>query len=130
MTTDTIQAAIDALEGFGRCTNLEDFLCHWHKAYPSIAQLRAQQSAQGWQTIDTAPRDGTEVRLASTLNWGEFSRDPLEPKVGSGFCDMGAFWYVTDADRWRSRIGFYVQNPTHWMPLSQLPATIKAAGGE
>ena len=64
-----------------------------------------------WQTIDTAPKDGTEILLAS--------------KNGSRVCywDSGRFfegWFIPASDA-HDCGGTYAAAPTHWMPLPEPP---------
>lgn len=77
----------------------------WHEAEAEITRLR---EAQGWQPIETAPKDGTPV-----LAW-----------------DEGAVCIVTwvsgdsvDPDGW-----YDVQRldpaPTHWQPLPPAPVEV------
>ena len=74
-----------------------------------------------WQTIDTAPRDGTPI-----LGWvdGEYSTVAWwsSPKIDS----PGGWWslcipgsYAEDGE-W---------NPTHWMSLPDAPSHLDKLGG-
>lgn len=54
-----------------------------------------------WQTMDTAPKDGTEILLWDIKN----------------FAIVG-YWHRV-ADHWTS--GDYALVPTHWMPLPEGP---------
>ena len=63
-----------------------------------------------WQPIETAPKDGTEIRLRATfLNYYQYG-------VGSFAVHMGG-----DPPEWRMKskdIGWCRANPpTHWQPL-------------
>ena len=58
-----------------------------------------------WQAIDTAPKDGTMVWL-------------FEPHSQGGFMFAGC----TGLDgTWRNNLDLLEQNPTHWMPLPDMP---------
>lgn len=73
--------------------------------------IRAALSAQQWQDISTAPRDGTHIlvtRVPAT------TRPPIN-KVRWGKGKLGvARWIIS------SRLGLQYE-PTHWMPLPQPP---------
>lgn len=55
-----------------------------------------------WQTIDTAPKDGTEVLL-----W-----------LGD---DVALGYWREDAQAFDSEVGWIRPMPTHWMPLPDPP---------
>ena len=60
-----------------------------------------------WQPIETAPKDGTEI-LAWSRREGVF--------VVFWYTLMGGWcWTAHDLD------GDETMNPTHWMPLPELP---------
>jgi hypothetical protein len=67
------------------------------------AALAAAPPVDGWQPIETAPRDGT-------------------PVIGYWWhSDGGSFGVVVwDGDNWRENSDT-VDAPTHWMPLPQRP---------
>lgn len=56
-----------------------------------------------WKPIETAPRDGTRVLLATE----------------SGYIGL-AGWNSTD-EIWRSSMYGYVRDPKHWQPLPAPP---------
>jgi hypothetical protein len=73
-----------------------------------LAALREQEEArQGWQPIDTAPKDGSMVLLyretAYTARW-------LHSEV------MGPVWATPD--------GHVVFRATYWMPIPDAPTTL------
>ncbi|AEP08931.1 hypothetical protein [Micavibrio aeruginosavorus] len=120
MTTDPIQAAIDALE---KCRNyqigdeIDRIVC------PVIEQLRAHQSAQGWQPIETAPKDGTPfyARFKTPFRWWPYKKDAQRQGYPEGrWQEMNEYggWKNTDIV------------PEEWMPHEKHASTIKAAGGE
>lgn len=68
------------------------------RAAPPTAQ------AKGWRSIETAPRDGTEV-LANAAGLGH----------------VVAYWDDGES-QWGTGLGYLDSNaPTHWMPLPPLP---------
>ena len=67
-----------------------------------IAELEA---AQGWQPIETAPKDGTAMLVYPHLN------------------GCGAVARLTRYGQWLTLPGRYTVHPTHWMPLPAPPAT-------
>jgi hypothetical protein len=73
-----------------------------------------------WQTIDSAPKDGTELLL-------HFSPDRTPGRDGPGIDEGGViqgWWFSSPKeidDGWETIIGF-VGDPTHWMPLPPAPS--------
>jgi hypothetical protein len=78
---------------------------------------------RGWQPIETAPRDGTLVRVGwkepgdakmqewFTMRWGHIQRNSIfsPDKVGMWVSpDGGLTWTETDDG-----------GPTHWMPVPE-----------
>lgn len=74
-----------------------------------------------WQPIKTAPKDGREIRLATTLRWGVESKESGEDRIGSGFYDAGAFFWCKASRAWRNRIAFSMHSPSHWMECVEPP---------
>jgi hypothetical protein len=70
-------------------------------------------SATGWQPIETAPKDGTEI-----LIW--FTGRPPRPEIA-----VYAAYGPRDPWPWARRLGqageFHRKNCTHWMPLPAAP---------
>ena len=94
----------------GGCT---EFSCEWRKG--AEADLAALSAAgwvveQGWQPIETAPRDGTWIWC-----WHEEKR---WKRVGMRCKASGPRWYY-------SGTGFNAEYaddaPTHWRPLPAAP---------
>jgi hypothetical protein len=96
----------------------------------------------GWQPIETAPKDGTAI----LLSWFDAIDDYVEPDAAVA----GHWTHWADRSGWYLR-GFGVLNegggyfsgigessddgwpklhPTHWRPLPEPPAMLAAAGGE
>jgi hypothetical protein len=76
-------------------------------------------SAQGWQPIETAPKDGTEVMLhgpegLDVAEWHAETEDEFESGVivAPGF-DAGFFGRIYAAG--------CTEDPTHWQPLPPPP---------
>lgn len=74
----------------------------------------------GWQTIDSAPHDGTEIIIGAWVN-GEWRICQSSYQCDAGINTPDAYepsyWYwACDAD-WGGITDF--PNPTHWMPLTQ-----------
>lgn len=67
---------------------------------------RLREEPRGWQTIDTAPKDGTAVLL-----W----RDQVYPVRWTHSEVMGPVWATPD--------GHVIFNATHWMPSPGGPET-------
>ena len=76
------------------------------QALDAAARLRKERNNAGWQPIETAPKDGTQV----LLYWPIWSDTP-----GIG-CWLKNEWVVEGAL-------YSVEGPTHWMPLPKAPET-------
>jgi hypothetical protein len=93
-----------------------------------LEQVAAVPVPQGWQTIDSAPRDGTTIMVARDMgeSWGwvrgyaywdsvvtglAYGTDPIEVAgwISHGFSDPPG------------ELG--LGHPTHWMPLPPPPGT-------
>lgn len=71
----------------------------------------------GWQPIDTAPRDGTRVRLAHHSDVSSMKEKSISQIFGSWngrSWDLSAFFRVPGG-----RYGLMSNSPTHWMPLQE-----------
>jgi hypothetical protein len=78
--------------------------------------------AMTWQPIDSAPLDGTHVLVVYPMT-GTFHLEREPPRRISV-----AYWFVgpvCPAGRWRADDKWV--EPTHWMPLPELPAGEEAA---
>lgn len=95
-------------------------------------------SDQGWRTIDSAPKDGTEIILGAPAQ--EFHGKPVAPRstVGHWTTDEECQEYIGDCGGecrcpeyryhdpyWISWDGGFTEEnpPTHWMPLPPPPPT-------
>lgn len=72
--------------------------------------------SDGWQPIETAPRD------RRVLLWGRYWSD------GQGwFSDALSGWWSAELERWEANGGLHSYSfgvrPTHWMPLPAPPQT-------
>lgn len=74
-----------------------------------------------WKTIESAPKDGTEILLGVNLKWNKISLDKKEPRIGSGFFCAGAYWFDAKSNVWRNRIANFVTAPKAWMPIPAEP---------
>lgn len=79
--------------------------------------------AQEWQSIETAPKDGTKILLVELVNiWldGEMQEE-THPYVYSGF-------YNGDRQCWEClEYEAFPHEPTHWMLLPNTEAIVKAS---
>lgn len=73
-----------------------------------------------WQPIETAPKDGIRILLASDKLDYEIGGEEIERKIVLGFFLFGK-WYVADTCCYNIEIIC----PTHWMPLPELPTEYK-----
>lgn len=90
----------------------------YYRILEQQAIIRSQLSAQGWRTIDSAPRDGTEFNIPKSiiLSDGEY-------------VSLGR-WSIVHK-RWvASEIRAHIKykQPTHWMPLPEAPTPPEGAG--
>ncbi len=83
--------------------------------------------ARAWLPIESAPKDGTRLRLGHEKEPGFGKKDP------DGMCAVVGDW---DGKQWRlsayfiipgGRYGLMATAPTHWMPLPQPRTTGDAA---
>ncbi len=81
-------------------------------------------SPDGWQPIETAPRDGTEVLILrdGRLALGWWSDDPYRP-------EPVPFWHGTDVHDYGKKWAQKTQ-PTHWMPLPAAPSPAEPEAGQ
>ena len=79
-----------------------------------MAQLNFDMD--GWQPIETAPKDGTDVLCFCVEP--EFAEEE-NPHKEYRVCFYGQL--MPDYSCWMSHYG-YEQRPTHWMPLPKPPA--------
>ncbi|WP_334154762.1 DUF551 domain-containing protein [Agrobacterium pusense] len=85
----------------------------WHDKYEAttaaLAALSAQvQDVAGWQPIETAPKDGSEILAL-------WKRSQIQ---SNGY---GVVWFEDGS--WRKfDYECLVSDPTHWMPLPSVPA--------
>lgn len=100
------------------------------------AMLRAQPAAvpDGWQQIETAPKDGTNILCAWFTPRADGTRDYDSPMHvlawRDGWRDDGSGAWVLDGDwavhfvpsQWHENPPMLYGDPTHWHPLPQPPA--------
>lgn len=69
----------------------DEYMSHW--------------PTQGWQPIETAPKDGTEILV-----------------YAPGFCQTALWESYTFSEGWvNDSSGNWLNDPTHWMPLPEPP---------
>ena len=78
----------------------------------------------GWQPIETAPRDGTEILMTNGVN---VSSGQWFSEYGGTYDQEGAPNGDGCDDGWSDWSGGMQPDPTHWMPLPSPP--IEAAHG-
>lgn len=76
---------------------------------------------EGWQPIETAPKDGTPILAFHPFKFANDKEDAV--------CDVtawdvrGGFWFNRTASNYYQRCSEGAQ-PTHWMPLPPAPESI------
>lgn len=71
----------------------------------SFLERAAAEIINGWQPIDTAPRDGTEIIVC---------------QAGTGNVEFVRF-YADGEAAWLDRTCDEFFHPTHWMPIPESP---------
>ncbi len=93
----------------------------WQARQPEINALKARiaelEAQTTLQPIATAPKDGTELQLYVAVAWPRVNIDEDEPRIGNGLYSCGAFWWDAGTQAWRSRLGKWLKEPTHWTHL-------------
>ncbi len=77
----------------------------------TILDLLDKEIDGGWQPIETAPRDGTEILLTDGVSFLVASWDYYDGFTGGYY---GAYYEVSEHSR--------LNTATHWMPLPKPPA--------
>lgn len=67
-----------------------------------------------WQTIETAPKDGTRILLWGTCHADGASRFDTQPMAVAGIYSDG--WETDPADYYTVEV-----RPSHWMPIPKPP---------
>ena len=65
-----------------------------------------------WQPIETAPRDGTVISVATMVRWTRYKAGA--PKWAQ---KLGGRWQYFDGFGWRN----FDEKPDYWMPLPPPP---------
>jgi hypothetical protein len=81
------------------------------------------EKSDGWQPMETAPKDGSEVLLRVKLRAGITGKMLVGHYIQGGHCiedhpPISAGWYFFNGCEFDR-----ASEPTHWMPLPGLPAT-------
>lgn len=103
------------------CLDRAFYMSKYDKLMDLAQRLRAE--ASGWQPIETAPKDGTEIDV-----WCESTANG----DNGGYRIPDSWWCQTDKN-WRThgdnRIS-WAHPPTHWMPLPAPPAVKESLTAE
>lgn len=75
-------------------------------ARAALGKLLAEARLEGWQPIETAPKDGSRVLLHT-------------PDTHTDTPVLGTWNYFEEM--WEEWGDYYQCNPTHWMPLPEAP---------
>lgn len=82
---------------------------------------KKESVGMAWQDIKTAPKDGTEVLLLVKIRAGIPRRQLVGHYIPGGHCiedhpPIDSGWYF-----WNGAMFDKASDPTHWMPLPDLP---------
>jgi len=97
--------------------NAEEEAEKFLKAYNATYGVGIDPESFGWQPIETAPKDGTEVLLFGRADWLGNGSDEDAPQIIIGVFDD----YL---EEWSSKTNNPYSDdiyPTHWMPLPSAP---------
>jgi hypothetical protein len=89
-----------------------------------LAQQAAPAIPEGWQPIETAPKDGTYIMLTNGVNVAQGWWEHQEPCIRENRDTMGNYIDQQEDDGfddWLDCEGGMQQSPTHWMPLPPAP---------
>lgn len=81
--------------------------------------------AQGWQPIETAPKDGTWIHLYQPDN-GDNIACWMDCDISWWFIDI-SWWFIEDGKNAHALRG---AAPTHWRPCPDPPASLRAPTGD
>jgi len=93
-------------------------------AIARLEQLEKALEAQQWKPIESAPKDGSKILLASlgyAMNWDEGC--VLEDKALSVGWASSGFWSKQFNKFWDGSEPCGFANLTHWQPLPTPPAS-------
>lgn len=89
-------------------------------ANPIIDKVHHRLSTNGWQTIESAPKDGTRILILCPQNRITCAKYDTLPMVGKGW-----FVSVPCCSGWGEGSDTYIHwkedQPTHWQPLPPPP---------
>lgn len=80
-----------------------------------VKELEAKVEGNGWLPIETAPKEGSQILIFEKR---VYKLDEEEMFIARWIEDG---WYIGDNDD----VDCWAENPTHWMPLPELPTKIK-----
>ena len=112
------EALIDIAER-AECTDDDDFRIDLEDRLKTIAETAraalAAEEESGWRTMDSAPKDGTDV-----LVWRGNRRLGARPQGVVRAC----WWQPTRYEgKWVTVPGLHGIKPTHWRPLPPPPSS-------
>lgn len=123
---EAINEAIEALEDVHTYFHPNNEPQHkvWSDTYKALKSLQAYKEGQGWQPIETAPNDGTEIIITNgyevctgKYHWSNVTNYApfFVQSVNGELRNQGYNCKVEPV---------YFYEPTHWMPLPEKPNTI------
>lgn len=139
--TDTIKKLKEVREALAFVRHRDS---QWHDdavVTPAIATLNAVIAEMGWQPIETAPKDGTDVLIWKDMGdtpvvhiaWYRSKEEWEDSGKYCGFCETieewEGWWSYTENSVSQSKLDGH-HAPTHWMPLPAAPGSEKRLLGE
>jgi len=95
----------------------------WDMAHDILASWEAERQSREWQTMETAPKDGTAVLL-----WESYYRMPVIAQWRIEYfvheTKTEKAWIVTNTYEGREGGETIVQNIGFWMPLPKTPLVV------
>lgn len=122
----TDERVAEALDEFNFCEeeNSHENPCCTVSAEAKQTIQHVLREYQGWQPIETAPKDGTKVLLTNG-SWVETAR---WANCDERFEGENWQWLLVDCEDGYYNVTAEPNEPTHWMPLPEPPKEIQDEG--
>lgn len=98
----------------------------WHRICDLVLSPAKQKEADGWRTMESAPKDGTEVLLYGPGVLNSDGRTSMYARARH----VGWAVEIEGHLHWYTRDPHVTCRPTAWRPLPEPPSALLSAGGE